>query len=225
MGRYFDDELLHYGVKGMKWGVRRYQNTDGSWTNLGKQRRSEKKRNAKSAKQIHSDASKREKKIGSDLRSALKSTNAKLYGLDHRLKTEKSIARKLKTGKDIKDAVRYTTISSEKDFVKNYNKLKSELEKKGYSETRCKNYFEDYRLGKVNHKSVQSNFKTDDGYEFEIQFHTKSSQNAKDRKVPLYEEARSTNVSAKRKDEIISQMQLLAESVEDPKDIRRIKSH
>jgi hypothetical protein len=29
-------ELKHYGVKGMKWGVRRYQNKDGSLTYLGK---------------------------------------------------------------------------------------------------------------------------------------------------------------------------------------------
>ena len=31
-------ELYHYGVKGMKWGVRRYQNEDGSLTKAGKER-------------------------------------------------------------------------------------------------------------------------------------------------------------------------------------------
>lgn len=30
--------LLHYGIKGMKWGVRRYQNKDGTLTAKGKAR-------------------------------------------------------------------------------------------------------------------------------------------------------------------------------------------
>ena len=36
---YSSDELCHYGIKGMKWGVRRYQNKDGSLTPAGKKHR------------------------------------------------------------------------------------------------------------------------------------------------------------------------------------------
>lgn len=35
---YGTDELMHSGKKGMKWGVRRYQNKDGSLTPAGKKR-------------------------------------------------------------------------------------------------------------------------------------------------------------------------------------------
>lgn len=36
---YRSDVLMHHGTKGMHWGIRRYQNKDGSLTAAGKQRR------------------------------------------------------------------------------------------------------------------------------------------------------------------------------------------
>lgn len=33
------DYLVHHGIKGQRWGVRRYQNEDGSYTEAGKKRR------------------------------------------------------------------------------------------------------------------------------------------------------------------------------------------
>ena len=35
---YYRNELYHHGIQGMKWGVRRYQNEDGSLTEEGKRR-------------------------------------------------------------------------------------------------------------------------------------------------------------------------------------------
>ena len=51
-----ENELKHHGVKGQKWGVRRYQNSDGSLTSAGKKRytqgsgKADKPKSAKAAK-------------------------------------------------------------------------------------------------------------------------------------------------------------------------------
>ena len=34
----YNNELYHFGVKGMRWGIRRYQKSDGSLTNAGRKR-------------------------------------------------------------------------------------------------------------------------------------------------------------------------------------------
>ena len=40
-----NNELMHYGVKGMKWGVHRYRNKDGTLTDAGRERLSRNLRN------------------------------------------------------------------------------------------------------------------------------------------------------------------------------------
>ena len=49
-----ENELYHHGIKGQRWGVRRFQNKDGSLTAAGKNRNYN-KRNMKSADTQHLD--------------------------------------------------------------------------------------------------------------------------------------------------------------------------
>lgn len=52
-------QLQHWGIKGMKWGVRRYQNEDGSLTDAGRRRQSNKA--ARMYYKIESDKKKQSK--------------------------------------------------------------------------------------------------------------------------------------------------------------------
>ena len=45
-----NDELYHHGIKGQKWGVRRFQNEDGTRTDAGRQRYSKSSNNSTSIK-------------------------------------------------------------------------------------------------------------------------------------------------------------------------------
>lgn len=59
-------ELTHWGVKGMRWGVRRFQNKDGSLTPLGKKKR--RQEDTESSQKKETDEERRTR--------VLKSTNA-----------------------------------------------------------------------------------------------------------------------------------------------------
>lgn len=69
-------ELYHHGIKGMKWGVRRYRNTDGSLTPAGKKRYSKlskvgdaiKKTAKKTSEKVVERREKRQKNIERDTR-------------------------------------------------------------------------------------------------------------------------------------------------------------
>ena len=74
--------LMHYGVKGMKWGVRRYQNYDGSYTRKGLERY----RKAESDAYKSGQATRQQVK---DAKSAVKTEKRKMENAYEKLKTDK----------------------------------------------------------------------------------------------------------------------------------------
>lgn len=68
-------ELCHWGIKGMKWGVRRYQNKDGSLTPAGRKRQKNWSEDAKAVSSL------RNKKIN-------EMSNAELRKLNERVQLE-----------------------------------------------------------------------------------------------------------------------------------------
>ena len=55
----YDQELYHYGVKGMKWGIRRYQNKDGTLTSKGKKRYEKSNDNSNNEDEIKNNKSRK----------------------------------------------------------------------------------------------------------------------------------------------------------------------
>lgn len=55
--------LYHYGILGQKWGIRRYQNEDGTWTAAGKQRYGEGDSYGKKSSEVQSSKKKSIKKV------------------------------------------------------------------------------------------------------------------------------------------------------------------
>lgn len=74
----YSDYLAHHGIKGQKWGVRRYQNPDGSYTSAGRNRYNIGDRISNFNKRRHQSAANAARRDADDLRKAgyIKEANA-----------------------------------------------------------------------------------------------------------------------------------------------------
>lgn len=115
--------IQHHGVKGQRWGVRRYQNKDGSLTSAGKKRRSmsqivgdireaRKQKLARDAEENEKRlAEQRQKDLSEDKLSAKDMSDAELKSRIERLRLEQSY----------NQAVQQTqTVSKGEKFVNQY---------------------------------------------------------------------------------------------------------
>jgi hypothetical protein len=191
------------------------------------------------ADKIYAEAEAHEPTISRDLINSAERANGKMYGLDFRMKQPTSLAAKIGadtkeaqgriTFKDaangVKDAVRYTVILDEDNFTKGYNAIRSDLESKGYKESRAKNFYQMYKDGESSQKAIQCVYETKDGYVFEFQYHTDNSQGAKEVNHPYYEEFRNKGTSDSRKAQLNKLMKNTGTQVKDPKDVYKIKAH
>lgn len=85
--------LQHWGIKGMKWGVRRYQNKDGSLTELGRKREKEMNEKLKSAKKENETLRKENETLKKNVqalrpKSAVEMSDAELNARVNRLNLE-----------------------------------------------------------------------------------------------------------------------------------------
>ena len=103
-----EDYLEHHGIKGMKWGVRRYQNADGSLTAAGRKRRSEMSTEEKSQQ------NKKIAKVGAGIATVATMSAAAYYVHKH----PDAIGKVVSQFKDTKlSSVSKATVNSGKKYV------------------------------------------------------------------------------------------------------------
>lgn len=130
-------ELQHHGIPGMKWGIRRYQNKDGSLTNAGKKRyekelaalkEEQRVLNNKKRAQAKFDKLAKMRKDIDDQKAALgeKPKINKIKEKISKSKAEKEPKRKLKDLSDEELQARLNRIQMEKRYIELTSKPKEQ---------------------------------------------------------------------------------------------------
>ena len=186
------------------------------------------------AQKLLNEATKNEPLITEHLKAIAKSINAEIVGLESKLKSTKSLERKLKNesikrkipieriAKRNNDALRYTFIFAEKEYAEGLIKVISALEKYGYEIPR-RRIWNAWDLADLEtdsgYRGINTTIISSQKQKFELQFHTKESFWLKTETHVLYEELRLPQTSAERTIEILRIILPLAAQIQRPRGI------
>lgn len=159
------------------------------------------------AKGLLDRAKQAEPRITGDLQRISSAAGGKMEGLDFRLKSHDSLARKIasdavdkqishrQAAAGIKDAVRYTTVFSNQDYATSVRQALAALKRRGYTIVQIKNY---WGAGDP-YQGINAVLRSPTGQTFEWQFHTSASYHLKEIvQHPLYERQRVSRDARER---------------------------
>lgn len=184
-----------------------------------------------SVSEIIAYSQKIEPKITSDLTSIMDKVGGKLVGLDFRLKSQSSLKRKIETEiadgfthsqavNKIRDAIRYTTVFKEKDFVTRYKAMQYLLAIKGYKTIVVKNTWKNDSA----YKGVNTFIQNENGDVFEMQYHTQQSFDVKNWLLhKLYEKFRDLKTPIHEKEKLLLEMRKLSSKIKIPEGVEFIE--
>lgn len=177
--------------------------------------------NRRSAQFIQNKAKEMDKNITPDVTKTIEKFGGKLEGLEYKIKSVDSIKEKLiKNTMNIKDSLRFSSITNKEHIVQHYFNSIDELKKKGYNIVAVKNSW----LQKSNsYKGININLAKDD-FIFEIQFHTPESFDMKHNILhDSYEKYRRLDHNSLEARKLNKKMQMLSNGLVKPLNIERIK--
>lgn len=169
--------------------------------------------------------------ITADINNIATKAGGKLVGLENRLKSPHSIKRKIEAEvadgfskslslNKIRDAIRYTTVFKENDFVTRYKAMQYLLAIEGYKTIVVKNTWKNDSA----YKGVNTFIQNEDGDVFEMQYHTQQSFDVKNGLLhKLYEKFRDPKTPIHEKEKLLLEMRKLSSKIKVPEGVELIE--
>jgi hypothetical protein len=188
------------------------------------------------ARRLLAAAAAEETAVTATLRAVATQTGGQLVGLANVLKTQKSLARKIRdqanamvargvpperavaeVSAGIKDALRYTMEGPTSQYMAMYQRTVRVLEAGGYVRNASKNTWAEPGSAQAGpYRGINESWRTPGGQVFEVQFHTQESFATKMETHPQYGEMRDAHTSPQRIAELNEQMTRMSDKIPVP---------